>query len=164
MKRLLLLRHGKSDWDNHLTDVERPIMQHAYKDAELVARAFQEKSTYSFSIFSSKAVRARTTATIFAEKLANQVDNFEIYDHLYTFDPNAILETISALPNTLENCMLVGHNPAYTQLINYFCQEAGVYNLPTTGLAEMTFETNDWKGLIHGQLTLLLLPKNLRKE
>jgi phosphohistidine phosphatase len=58
--------------------------------------------------------------------------------------------------------MLVGHNPAFTQILNFFCEESNIANLPTTGLAEMKFDSNNWSDIKKAKLNLLLFPKNLR--
>lgn len=162
MKRLILLRHGKSSWENNVPDVERPLQKRAYHDAELVAKAFQNEANYNFTIWSSKATRAKTTAQLLTEKLEDQIDDFRIKDEFYTFDTTELLKLIFKLPDQVENMMLVGHNPAYTQLINYFYETAELDNLPTTGLVEMEFKSDKWSSIREAKINLLLFPKNLR--
>lgn len=162
MKRLILLRHGKSSWSTGEADVDRPLLPRAYEDASLVAERFNKETTYSFSLWSSKANRAKTTADVFYKNLQNRVEEFAVKDNFYTFDVNELLKLIQQLPNHLDNLMLVGHNPAFTQLLNYFCLGANVYNLPTTGLAELIFSEVNWNNVNNGKLNLLLLPKNLK--
>lgn len=163
MKRLILLRHGKSSWQNEVSDENRPLQKRAYDDANLVAEAFQKELNYNFTIWSSKATRAKTTAQLIVDKLKTNIDDFKIKDDFYTFDANQLLSLIFTLPDHVDNMMLVGHNPAYTQIINYFCEDAAIANLPTTGLAEMQFQSDSWKDIKNAQLNLFLFPKNLRQ-
>ena len=162
MKRLILLRHGKSDWNHNLPDEKRTLKKRAFDDVELVAEAFQKKSDFKFTLYSSHAVRAQTTAKLFAEKLKDRVEAFQIKNEFYTFDANEVLQLVFKLPNPENNVMLVGHNPAYTQLVNYFCDDFRVDNLPTTGLVELQFEADDWQAIKKAKLNLHLFPKNLR--
>lgn len=162
MKRLILLRHGKSSWESNVSDEERPLQKRAYHDAELVAEAFQNEANYNFTVWSSKATRAKTTAQLVTEKLKDQIDDFRIKDEFYTFDATELLKLILKLPNQIENMMLVGHNPAYTQIVNYFCDTAELDNLPTTGLVEMEFKSDSWSNIKKAKINLLLFPKNLR--
>lgn len=164
MKRLILLRHGKSSWSHHVADVDRPLLDRAYHDAELVAEAFQLQTDYRFTLWSSKANRAKTTAELIYKQLENRVDEFQIKSEFYTFDANELLQLIYHLPNHISNLMLVGHNPAFTQILNFFCEEANVYNLPTTGLAELLFDVDEWKTVSRAKMNLLLFPKNLKNE
>jgi phosphohistidine phosphatase len=162
MKRLILLRHGKSSWNHNVQDVDRPLEKRAYNDAELIAEDFNKKTDYNFTLWSSKANRAKTTAELVSNTLNSRIDDFKIKDEFYTFDVNELLSLIKNLPNTVENMMLVGHNPAYTQIINYFCQEEVIDNLPTTGLAELEFQADNWSEIKKATLNLLLFPKHIR--
>ncbi|GGE29251.1 SixA phosphatase family protein [Psychroflexus planctonicus] len=162
MKRLILLRHGKSSWENNVLDEDRPLQKIAYDDAELVAETFGREANYNFTIWSSKANRAKTTAQLIVEKLEDQVDDFRIKDEFYTFNAAELLKLIFKLPDLIDNMMLVGHNPAFTQLVNYFCETAELGNLPTTGLVEMEFKSDNWSSIREAKINLLLFPKNLR--
>lgn len=161
MKKLILLRHGKSSWEFNVPDEERILQQRAYRDADVIAKAFQEKTDYRFSIWSSKAVRATTTAELVREHLKDRVDDFQIKEEFYTFDGDKLLSLIYNLPDEVDQMMLVGHNPAFTQLINFFCEKVRLDNLPTTGLAEMHFEATKWSQVDKAKLNLILFPKNL---
>jgi phosphohistidine phosphatase len=163
MKRLILLRHGKSSWDGNLPDEKRPLQERAIKDAKLVAQAFEEHTDYKFTVWSSKAVRAKTTAKLVVEELQNRIEDFHIKEEFYTFDASEVLKLIRELPEEVENMMLVGHNPAYTHLVNYFCKDVEISNLPTSGLVELEFDTPTWSELKKADLNLHLFPKHLRQ-
>ena len=163
MKRLILLRHGKSSWDGNLSDENRPLIEKALLDAKIVAKAFQEHTDYKFTVWSSKAVRAKTTAKLVVKELENRIEDFQIKEEFYTFDASEVLNLIRKLPEDIENMMLVGHNPAYTHLVNYFCKDVEISNLPTSGLVELEFDTQTWSELKTADLNLHLFPKHLRQ-
>lgn len=161
MKKLILIRHGKSSWDEDLPDHERPVKKRAFKDAELVFNAFSEFIPEELILWSSHAVRALTTARLFQENMEIPEDQFHIKKELYTFDRNSLLKEIKNCESAVENLMIFGHNPAITGVVNELGDE-NFPNIPTTGLCIIEFQTNDWKGLKNGKTLLYLFPKNLR--
>jgi len=161
MKQLFLVRHGKSDWNHHVTDHQRPVKARAYDDAKIVAKALQKAVNCTFPIFSSTAKRAHTTAVLLQDQLQDQVKELKTFDELYTFNSRSLLEFIHQLPNEEDQVMLVSHNGGLTDLINEI-SNATLDNLPTTGLALIKFEIDDWKSVEEGKLILHLFPKNIR--
>jgi len=160
MKRLILIRHGKSSWEHELPDVKRPLMERGIKDGELVAKAYEQFYTNPTIIWSSPAVRAKETAKIFKEKLNIQDSDFFIKTGLYTFDKDDLLKQIESCDPQVQTLMVFGHNPAMTELVN---QLGNKYfeNIPTTGLTVIELETENWKELKKGKITLNLFPKDL---
>ena len=72
---------------------------------------------------------------------------------LYTFFTDDLIDYVHGLNNTWNKVILVGHNPAFTELVNHFSQEKIMY-LRTAGLAKITFESDDWISLIQGEMVL----------
>ena len=67
MKRLILLRHAKSDWAaDYGGDHERPINQRGHRAAEAMGRWLSLTGHAPDHVVSSSAVRARTTAEVAA--------------------------------------------------------------------------------------------------
>ena len=161
MKRLILVRHGKSSWDNDLPDDERPLKKRAYDDAELVLNGFKSAFEKPLIIWSSYAKRALTTAKIFKERLEIKEEDFHVKTELYTFDAPVLLQTIQTCDNNMDQLMVFGHNPAMTEVVNSL-GSSSFDNIPTTGLCVIEFETDSWKDLENGKTLLYLFPKNLR--
>ena len=72
---------------------------------------------------------------------------------LYTFFTDDLIDYVHGLDNTWNKVILVGHNPAFTELVNHFSREKIMY-LRTAGLAKITFESDDWISLIQGEMVL----------
>jgi phosphohistidine phosphatase len=160
MKRLILVRHGKSSWEHEVTDGKRPLKKRGIKDGELIASAFEKFSNKHAIVWSSPALRALETAKIFKKKLQIEDQVFFIRSGLYTFDKNDLLKQIESCDPQVQTLMVFGHNPAMTGLVNQLGNQY-FENIPTTGLTVLDFETESWKGLIKGKTILNLFPKNL---
>ncbi len=161
MKRLVLVRHGKSSWKYNLPDNKRPLKKRGFKDANLVIKAFKAFFEPPAMFWTSPAVRAHETAKMFKEKLEIKDEDFKVIDALYTFNAHELLETIKSCDNQIDTLVVFGHNPAMTSLVNMLGTES-IDNLPTTGLCVIDFEIDRWKSLKNGKTILTLSPKNLR--
>ena len=70
MRSLTIVRHAKSSWkDRGLSDRERPLNKRGERDAPIMAKRVAETGIRPSQIISSPAVRAWTTAKIFAREL-----------------------------------------------------------------------------------------------
>lgn len=161
MKKLILVRHGKSSWEQDLPDEKRPLMDRGYTDGELIANAFANFSDFTTIIWTSPATRALETAKIFKEKLNIESQLFTIKPSLYTFNWKDLLSIIQTCDAEIDNLMIFGHNPAMTNLVNMLGDKK-FDNIPTTGLTYINFKSDTWNNLQQGTTLLNLFPKNLR--
>lgn len=162
MKTLLLIRHGKSCWDNNLKDIYRPLKKRAYKDIKLVSKKLKSDITEDFKFLSSPAVRANETAKFYFERLGLDQKKIELHSELYTFDSEELEDFISNIPDDIDKLVIFGHNPALTT----FASRAGDIffgNIPTSGVVKIEFENRSWKDCDNGKTVLHLFPKSLRK-
>ena len=87
---------------------------------------------------------------------------------LYTFDYSVLLRWIAAQPDDTDSLALVGHNPAFTELVNFLVGPGTLNNLPTAGWAELSIRIDEWsqapdaKG--EGELAYQLFPKSLAQS
>jgi phosphohistidine phosphatase len=161
MKRLILVRHGKSSWKEDLPDHKRPLKKRGYRDGEKISKTFKEFYSPGAMLWCSPATRALETATIFKEALKVPDEEFRIRQKLYTFDAKELQEIIRSCPNAIEKLMVFGHNPAMTHTVNLL-GDKHLENLPTTGLCVIDFQNDEWKDIKNGKTIITLLPKNLR--
>lgn len=161
MKRLILVRHGKSSWKYDVADDKRPLKKRGFNDGDLIAGAFEKFYSKPILVWSSPAVRALETAKIFQEKLQVEDKDFLIKPDLYTFNKGDLLRIIKTCGEHVEKLMVFGHNPAMTGVVNDLGDKT-FDNIPTTGLTVIDFETNSWKDIGNGKTILNLFPKNLR--
>ncbi|QED36802.1 histidine phosphatase family protein [Antarcticibacterium arcticum] len=161
MKRLILIRHGKSSWEYDVADDKRPLKKRGFKDGELIAGTFEKFFDKPVVIYSSPAVRALETAKIFKDKLKVEDKNFNIKPGLYTFSKADLLSQISKCEDSIPKLMVFGHNPAMTGLVNEL-GDKHFDNIPTTGLTVIDFDSPSWSALGKGKTIMHLFPKNLR--
>lgn len=161
MKRLVLIRHGKSSWDNNLPDHKRPLKKRAYNDADVVIKAFRHFYEPGALFWTSYAVRAHETAKLFKKGLNIPDNDFKVLEELYSFNQNDLLSVIKSCTDERDHLFVFGHNPAMTILVNSLGDKK-IDNLPTTGLCVIDFEATSWNDIRKGKTILTLLPKNLR--
>lgn len=161
MKRLILIRHGKSSWEYDVADDKRPLIERGFKDGELIAQTFGKFFDQPVKIWTSPAVRALETAKIFQQELGVEDKDFEIKSQLYTFTEKDLLSQINKCNDSIPKLMVFGHNPAMTGVVNHLGDKQ-FDNIPTTGLTVIDFDSKSWSDISNGKTILNLFPKNLR--
>ena len=143
MKKLYLIRHGKSDWSNkNLEDFDRPLNARGKKNAQLMGKIFYKKGIFPDIIISSPAYRARDTSKRIAQKVGYHEDI--IYnEYLYNASLKTILDIVSFIEDEYDDVFLVGHNPSLNLLAFYLIDFND--NLPTCGVLEIEFKCDSWR-------------------
>ncbi|QHL88574.1 histidine phosphatase family protein [Nibribacter ruber] len=165
MKTLYLLRHAKSSWKfEDLSDHDRPLAKRGRSDAPLIGQELSERKIKLDLMISSSAVRALSTATIVAKEIDYDPEKISVEEELYRIDATSLLHFIQALPDEYDQVMLVGHNPTLTELINMLVPDKGIANLPTAGVAGISFDCSYWGEASTDNTKLLFIdiPKNYR--
>lgn len=146
MKKLIVMRHGKSSWDYaHLDDHDRPLNERGKKNTAKMGVYLLQKTGKPELILSSSAERAYATAVIAAENMGYPKEQIVTDKELYLAWVEEILQCLSRVPNTVSYCLIVGHNPGLTLLINHF--GVALDNLPTASTACFEFDTQVWKDI-----------------
>src|SRR5690606_8202017 len=161
MKKLLLYRHAKSDWDDpFLYDHERPLSLRGLRDAPLMAQRLKKRNIFPDLILSSDAKRAEATALITAENLHYPKDKIHFLKDLYQATPSTLLVEIKKAPINVDTLFLFGHNPELHDLIEFLGGE--IDNLPTSGQYGFIFEVDNWTAIKReiAQEWLFDCPKN----
>ncbi len=161
MKKLILIRHGKSSWDLSVIDKERPLANRGIKDAYLMSEEIQRYLPNSYLLWSSTAKRASETAKIFAQNLKCPDDLIVYKDSLYTFDEAQLEEEIKRCNDRYENLIIFGHNPAITDFVNEY-GNVYVENIKTCGIAILSFDQNEWNNIARGTVQKIIFPKDFK--
>jgi phosphohistidine phosphatase len=162
MKTLTLVRHAKSSWkDRGLSDRERPLNKRGKRDAPLMARFITEAGVRPSQIISSPAVRAWTTARIFAQELGYPIEFLQREDGLYLASLDNLLDVVATQDAGFNNLMLFAHNPGLTDFANYLVPGL-TSNLPTSGVVSVNLDSDDWMLYDRPKTELVLYdyPKN----
>lgn len=159
MKKLYILRHAKSSWDNPiLADFERPLNERGVKTADFMGKLISKNDFLPDLILCSPATRARETANII-KKTANLQADIKFEENIYEASPQMLLKIISEINENFQTVMLVGHNPGLEGLIKTLTGET--QSMPTAGLAIIEVNTEKWKEIKpeNGILQNLVRPK-----
>lgn len=162
MKKLLIIRHAKSDWGNPDTaDFDRPLNARGKKNTHEMARRLLKKGIVPQFILSSPALRAISTAADFADTWGIKKKAIGIEKHIYEASVSRLISIINNLDNQYDFVAIFGHNPGLTELLIALC-ECDIYNIPTCGTALVEFPFDDWQMLSKGagDLKLYDYPKN----
>lgn len=161
MKTLILVRHGKSAWDYQVGDKDRVLKERGINDAHLVAKNYLGKAPSIDAVYSSPANRALHTSMIFLRTMDIPFSKFSVTEALYDFSGESLGTFVHQLDNSHDQVMVFGHNNAFTYVANSL---GNVYidNVPTAGLVQLQFDTNDWNKITKGTTALTLFPKQLR--
>ena len=147
MKVITFLRHSKSSWDYDILDIHRPLSFDGIEKIKKTAISSKDQFISSEIIFTSSANRALYTSILLSKNLSINYSKIKISDKLYTFDSSEVMEFIETIDNIYSNVVLVGHNPAYTEISNYF-SEKKILNLPTARWFSLKFRSDNWSDII----------------
>ncbi|MFC5624420.1 SixA phosphatase family protein [Algoriphagus winogradskyi] len=143
MKKIILIRHGKSDWNNpNLTDHDRPLALRGLNDVPEMSLRLKEKGIFPDLILSSTALRAMQTAEIVAEVLHIPKASLAFEKNLYHASYGMILKSIQRQDDSNELIFIVGHNPGMNDFIEFM--GGNLDNLPTSGQYAFIVDTAHW--------------------
>ncbi len=161
MKKLTLIRHGKSGYELGLSDKQRTLTERGIIDSTLVATKYLPNLPADFLMVSSTATRAVTTARIFAKIFLAFDDEIEFSNDLYTFDSLELEKIIKTVNNNVTNLLIFGHNDAISDFVNKF-GDIYIDNVPTSGLVSINFESDSWSEIQKGKTIKTIFPSELR--
>ena len=145
MKKLYLLRHAKSSWsDSSLSDRERPLNDRGHENAPRMGSRFQDRGETVNRILSSPALRALTTAQLFAQNCGYPEQDIAIEENLYFSGGGSIEALICAQQDSIDALMLVFHNPDITSFANSLDYDLHIGNIPTAGLVSFDCAIEHW--------------------
>ena len=159
MKTLLLMRHAKSSWkEESLQDSDRPLTRRGEKTAIQIGEYLHEHELRPELALTSSANRTRQTAELVLSTFEDGCQTIST-DHLYMAEPDAILDALHAIPDSVERVLVVGHNPGMECLAQLLTGEITV--LPSAGLSNISLPITSWKKLADttsGELVQLWRP------
>lgn len=159
-RQLLILRHGKSDWDtDSASDFDRPLAARGKRDAPRMGEFLVQHALVPEYIISSPAQRAKQTAEAICEVLGRPVSDIHWEPGVYEAGLGTLMTILQRVPARIASVLLVGHNPGLASLFMYVCGDRVPIPpdgklLATATLARVSVTTT-WKGLDKGTGTSL---------
>jgi phosphohistidine phosphatase len=116
VRKLFLLRHAKSSWDDPgLADHDRPLAPRGRRAAKVIAAHLRDQGIAPELVLCSSSQRTRETLERIAPALADGVV-LEIEREFYAAPASTLLSRLQAVGDDVESVMLIGHNPGIEQL------------------------------------------------
>jgi phosphohistidine phosphatase len=175
MKRLSLLRHAKSSWDDNVKDdFDRPLNRRGREAAVLMGAFLDENTGAPDCVLCSSAVRTRETLELMAP-LFSARPHMEHSRGLYLASPPDILRSIGAAPQQYAHILVIAHNPGLHMLALDLADPARssapdlarlAEKFPTAALAHFEFDISAWDERLRrrGALRFFATPKDLAVE
>ncbi|MGB8606402.1 SixA phosphatase family protein [Bradyrhizobium sp.] len=176
MRRLMLLRHAKTETDAPSgRDQDRQLDKRGRRDAAEIGAWMGGHPPFPGLVLVSRAVRAHQTWEIVWEAMKDLAPEprVELMPELYGADPSQLLQIVRAASEAdPRRLMIVGHNPGMHELALALAgsgdaagRKALTDNLPTSGLAGLDFDIDDWADVAfrRGRLVLFVTPKLLKQ-
>ncbi len=170
MRRLILLRHAKSDWTGvGARDQDRRLASRGRDSAPRIGAYLAHHALVPDLVLSSPAARARDTWDLVAKELPTPPPI--VHDErVYETGAKTILEAIKATRPDVHLLLVVGHNPGLRDLAELLIASGDIdarqrllEKFPTAGLAVIDFPIDDWAKLHPkaGRLDRFVAPRQL---
>jgi phosphohistidine phosphatase len=154
MRRLILLRHAKSDWSAaNVPDRNRGLAPRGCESAPKVGCYMARHGLVPDLVMCSAAARARQTWELVARAFADP-PAVSCEERLYDAGAETVLDVIKATSRNVHILLVVGHNPGLRDLAELLIA-AGDVNVrqrllekfPTSSLAVIDFPVDNWARL-----------------
>src|SRR5437879_2715664 len=107
MKTLIMVRHAKSDWGNEtITDLLRPLNNRGYSDAQILAKQLAQKTAPPQLWLTSPAIRAYSTALLFAEAFNYDAEKLVLNKHIYEASVKTLQGIVTGIANDIETVFM----------------------------------------------------------
>ena len=159
MKRLVVLRHAKSDWPVGVADRDRPLGRRGQRDAPAAGRWIAEHVGVPDAVWCSPARRTKETWELLAAQLGG-TPPVEFDERIYEASVSDLVEVLRETAKGSSSVLLVGHNPGVQELVLALAggQRSEVQMLaetkfPTSGVALLDVN-GPWRELAAGSARL----------
>lgn len=170
MRRLLLLRHAKSDWSEPgASDHERPLNRRGRDAAPRIGAYVRRHRLTPDGVLCSTARRTRDTWALVAAEITNAPAATYV-ERIYEATPRTLLDLLRSAEPGGDSLLVIGHNPGLHELATQLIASGDLDDrerlrekLPTGGLVVIDFAIADWSKLHarSGRLERFVVPRML---
>lgn len=169
MRRLILLRHAKSDWPNGTSDHERPLAARGREAAPVIGAYLAREGLWPDQVLVSPARRTQETWALVAPALSTHPAVLSD-PRIYEASPGTLFGVLREQPAQVHCLMMVGHNPGMESLAARLCgsgpaeaRVAMAAKYPTGALAVIDLPVDRWEDVepTTGRLDRFVTPRML---
>ena len=148
MKKLLLLRHAKSSWnDASIPDHDRPLNRRGKQNAMEMGKYLKEQKIIPEQIISSTAKRAHETAKLVASTSGYR-NQIKTSVSLYEASFNDYAKLLFDINDKYKITLIVGHNPILEGIVENITGETPI--MKTCSLANIDIPIDHWSDFENG--------------
>ncbi|MEL6614472.1 MAG: histidine phosphatase family protein, partial [Bacteroidota bacterium] len=156
MKTIVLLRHGKSDWDaDYGHDHDRPLAERGHKGARKMGRFLVTSGLTPDRALSSTALRARQTLAVAAEH-GGWTGQATVTEALYGTTADGVIREIQKTPDDATVLVVVGHEPTFSGAVSRLIG-GGRVEMKTATMARIDVDVETWSDVAPGRGVLAWL-------
>ena len=148
VRRLVLVRHAKSDYPLGVADHDRPLNERGRRDAPFIGSWITRHVPLGEGerplVLVSSATRAQMTWQRASNGLKDGWADADVRTEprIYEAGLRTLLDLVSELPEDVTTAVLVGHNPTLRDVVAMSCEEdalqqAAIAKFPTSSIAVM---------------------------
>ncbi|MEW4452215.1 histidine phosphatase family protein [Bremerella sp. JC817] len=162
MKRLILMRHAKSSWEDDVADFDRPLNGRGLRDAPRIAEALAQRGWSPDVVIHSAALRTTQTWELMASHFP-EVRKVVSSKSLYLGSLPDIQEVVETLPPDCGTSLVIGHNPGWELAVHQLSNQN--QRMTTANAALFEIVADNWEILFTMDATWrfvdILRPKGL---
>ncbi len=148
MKKLLLMRHAKSDWKQPgLSDHDRPLNARGRAAAPFMGLHLNQHEIHVDAILASTAQRVIETVELLQAELSGPPEVLRSQS-LYLATPEQIRREVQSLRDSWQTVLVLAHNPGLALLVNHLSRSHS--DMPTAAIAVFEFDSPTWQGVFSG--------------
>lgn len=174
MRRLTLLRHAKSSWNDPVArDFDRPLNSRGKKAAHRIGHWMREKGLVFDVVLASPAVRVFETLDHLGHGLGLALEP-TFNERIYLGSAATLIELIQESETAGAHILLVGHNPGLEDMVLELAGDdmsgpmlaSVAEKLPTGAVVELEFDCDDWRDIGPGSgiIVRFTRPRDLDPE
>ena len=170
MRRLMLLRHAKSDWGMPgLRDHDRPLNARGREAAPKMGDYMVRHALVPDLVIASTAKRVAETLDLLRPAFGTQ-PKVSQEPRVYEAGARSLLGLVKETPRTAHSLLLIGHNPGLSEFASMLiasgeveARQRLIEKFPTAALAVIDFAFDDWEKLHphSGRLDRFVVPRAL---
>lgn len=172
MRRLILMRHAKSDWPDGVADQERPLAPRGRVAAPRMGAYMAAEDLVADRVLISPARRTRETWDLVSAAMP-PVGEAASEPRIYDASAARLLSVVREQRREVHTLMLLGHNPGLEDLAELLVTSGPAMPLsqmaekfPTGALAVIDLPVDDWSATTPGtgRLDRFVTPRALAAD
>ena len=166
MKRLIIFRHGKSNWNaDYDRDHDRPLAPRGVKASKLMGEWLRDTKQIPDFCLVSSALRTRQTYN-YASEAGKWAPEYLVKEELYASTVHDYIAAIRQVSEEVETLVVVGHEPTCSMTTSTLSGGGADIRFPTATMARIDLDVDSWDEVEQGagQLIWLQPPRMLPKK